>query len=105
MNIIEAIKTEKLIRRTHKSFGPYYGQIISSSEHGVVFYFNNSVMPITLTDILADDWETLEDDKLKIAEQALEFYANLDWKTNTEAWQAPAKEALKQLRQKCSLKN
>lgn len=29
--------------------------------------------------------------------EALEFYANLDWKVNTETWQQPAREAIKKV--------
>lgn len=36
---------------------------------------------------------------LKVAEDALAFYANLNWKVNTETWQAPAKEALAKLKE------
>ena len=37
------------------------------------------------------------DAKLKIAIEALKFYANLDWKDNTELFQQPAKQALEKI--------
>ena len=36
--------------------------------------------------------------KLNVAVNALEFYKNLDWKENTEAWQLPATEALAEIK-------
>lgn len=61
MNIVEALKTGKLIRRKNHLLGNDYGEVLNYTNHGIVFKYGNSIMPIFITDILADDWEAKEE--------------------------------------------
>lgn len=57
MNIIEAIKSGKLMRRKSRTFGYNYVEVINHYDRGVVFKYGNNTMPLLVSDILANDWE------------------------------------------------
>lgn len=56
MTIQEAYKTGRQVRRTASSFGEAFGRIINERD-SISFKYRLGVMPLDVTDIMADDWE------------------------------------------------
>lgn len=63
MNIVDAIKSGKPIRRKDPRFGPCFGKVITDFESVVFLYSGNVKIPIVVADIIADDWEIEPTDK------------------------------------------
>jgi len=72
MTIQEAIKSGKRVKRKYKFFSDDFGEIIDSgSGPSIVFQYGDtkdSNMPLSVADILADDWE-VEVEKIQITEK------------------------------------
>lgn len=85
MTIQEAIKSGKRCRRKSDSFGPNFGKLRQdNSNDRIVFEYTSSallgslgIMPITIEDILADDWEIEREprDVWLVEHQSGEFYS------------------------------